>query len=168
LFPKPKFRLAFAFALGAFFSAVISTIFWAEQNQTKSDRIMGTIGLRPKTEFKTIEQADMDLPAVKGSATLKQSEDDLILDVWIRPSAECELVLKFEEPAIHFQSIAPQKQSRFMIENLKNRIRIRQNEEARYALSLVNRSLTQTSIHLGLSISGDEVYQKEYILKSKK
>ncbi len=164
LFPYPKYRLAFAFALGIAVGLLIySTILFDSHQQQPINitDLYGTIGVNEKVDFENLEIIPVETSEIKGTIKVNRAEKIIFIETDLRTSKEFELLIEYKSDQIIFNNFIPLISSEYLIDNGENYVRTVGSGENKFAVTFYLLTDEFTNVDVKLRFSGNLLIDKE-------
>ena len=164
LFPFPKHRLAFAFALGIAVGLLIySTILidFQQQQPINITDLYGTIGVNEKVAFENLEIIPVKSSEIKGTIKVNRAKNIILFEIDLRTSKEFEFLIEYKSDQLIFNNFIPLISNEYLIDNGDNYIRTVCSGDNKFAVTFHSLTDEFTNVNVKLIFSGNLLIDKE-------
>lgn len=164
LFPYPKHRLAFAFALGIALGLLIySTILinFHQQQQINITDLYGTIGINEKVAYENLEIIPVESSEIKGDIKVNRAENIMLFEIDLSSAKKFEFLVEFKSDQLIFNNFIPLNSNEYLIDNGENYVRTVCSGDNKFAVTFHSLTDEFTNVNVKLIYSGNLLIDKE-------
>lgn len=134
-FFRPRYKLAYAFAIGIVVGIFIYALFFSTMNTKEAlnnSDLYGTIGVNSGQDLKELQNIPINLDLISGSIHLRQFKDFIVFDVNLKSISDFDLRLEYESSDYRFKGFQRDGNNEVFLKQDDNSIEISTFEDARY------------------------------------
>lgn len=171
IFPEwlfaPRTKLAYAFILGLFFSAIAITPYLlslSQKQEIDTSHLSGAI-LKPENiNFIVIHSIPVDRPGIIGNINIKKFRFSVMIEFDLNTTTETKILIEYNSAQIHFENFEPFGYSKISLDYGQDYLKIISVCSIKSSLYFTQ-SNPSTQIKLNLSHSGNLVLSQPIVLK---
>ena len=164
LFPYPKHRLAFAFAMGITVGLLIySTILidFHQKQQINITDLYGTIGVNEKVTYENLEIIPIESSEIKGDIKVNRAANIILFEIDLSSAKEFEFLVEFKSDQLIFINFIPLISNEYLIDNGENYVRTLCSGDNKFAVTFHSLTDEFTNVNVKLIFSGNLLIDKE-------
>lgn len=135
-FFRPRYKLAYAFAIGIVVGVFLYAFFFSTMNMQEpinNTDLYGTIGLNAGKDLRDLQNIPIDLNEISGHINLRQFKEFIVFDVNLKSNAAFNLSLQYGSQSYQFRGFHRDSNNNVLLKEDNNSIEISSDSEnARY------------------------------------